>query len=509
MATKQDSNSVGLRYAEETAPGVVSGSAVWYPVEPNGYKDMGGQLKLLARDPINASRQRTKGVITDLDASGGFDHDFTQDGLTRLLQGFVFADIKETPTNVPMNEAAIDLDTVTGSSKTYTFGSGTLGGDFAAGDLILVDGCPVTANNGLKTVASTTDTTIVVTQTCADDTVTAGTVRLVGHQFGAGEVGISSTGLFPRLVRASGAYDFSDHGLVVGEWIFIGGDATGLKFATAANNGFARIRAIDATYLEFDKASGTMATEAAGTLTIQVFYGNVLKNAQDPDEIVRRTYQLERTLGDDGNGVQTEYIVGATPNEMSINIKMADKVTAEFSFLAMDNEQRSGTTGDKDGTRPDLVSGECFNTSSDIKSMKLAVIPAMGANPTALFSYLTEMTITLKNNCKTNKAVAVLGAFDVTTGTFEVGGNLKVYFADTAALAAVRANSDVTFHVAFVKANAGWVFDLPLLALGDGKLDVAKDEAISLPLSFEAAKGAAGHTLLMNEFPYLPALADS
>ncbi len=204
----------------------------------------------------------------------------------------------------------------------------------------------------------------------------------------------------------------------------------------------------------------------------------------------------------------SEYLVGAVPNELSLQIRQADKVTVDLSFVATDNEQRDGSVGVKSGTRPDLVDAPAFNTSSDFSRIKMHLLTAGNSNPTALFAFLTELTLTINNNVSPNKAVAVLGAFDVSAGTFQVSGNVTAYFADIAAVQAVRNNSDVTLDFALVKNNAGLVWDIPLLALGDGRLNVEQDQPITLPLSVDAAESAAGYTLLLNEFPYLPNAAD-
>lgn len=509
MANKIDSNVTGLRYAEEQSIKTLPGSPIWYALEPNGYNDFGGQISTVARNPINPSRQRKKGVTTDLDASGGFGQDLTQTGLTRMLQGFFFADIREKATNIPTNGAAIAVSGVTTVNDTYTLASGTVGSQFAAGDLAFASGFSQAANNGLKEVLSSTATTVVAVENLADETPPA-TAKLikVGFEFGTAEVNIDVSGSYPRLVRASGTKDFTTFGLVPGEWVFVGGDAAANKFVTAGNNGFARVRSVGTTFLEFDKTAGTMAAETGTGLAIRLFFGNVIKNEKDPALIKRRSYQLERTLGQDDNGTMSEYLVGSVPNELSLQIRQADKVTVDLGFIAVDNEQRDGTTGVKSGTRPDLVESPAFNTSSDFSRIKMHLVTAGNANPNPLFAFLTELTLTINNNVSPNKAVAVLGAFDVSAGTFAVSGNVTAYFADIAAVQAVRNNADVALDFALVKNNAGMVWDIPLIALGEGRLSVEQDQPITLPLSMEAAEGSDGHTLLFNEFPYLPNAAD-
>src|SRR3954471_12782330 len=92
-----DSNVTGLAFAEEvslkllageTAPGVGAATAPWYGLEPNTYADFGATLTSIARETINATRQRLKGTIVDEAAKAGFNIDLTQRNLTRLLQGF-------------------------------------------------------------------------------------------------------------------------------------------------------------------------------------------------------------------------------------------------------------------------------------------------------------------------------------------------------------------------------------------------------------------------------------
>lgn len=503
MTNTIDSNVTGLRFAEEASLKTLPGSPVWYPLEPNGYDDFGGETKLMARNPINPSRQRKKGVITDLDAKGGFAQDVTQTNSLRLLQGFMFADIREKLSNIPMNGNTIAITGVTGSSKTIAIASS--GASYLASDLIYASGFDSAANNGLKTVASSTGTTVVVSETMADETST-GTPKIqkVGYTFGSGVATIDVSGTWPRLVRGSGAKDFTTFDLIPGEWVFVGGDTSGTKFANAANNGFARVRAVAATYIEFDKTSSDMATDTGTGKTVQLFYGNALKNESLADDIIRRTYQLERTLGEDADGTMSEYLVGAVANELSLQIKPADKVLMNCSFVACDVESYDGLTGLKSGTRPTIVQADAFNTSSDFTRINLHVVTNGEPNPTPLWAYMTDLTVDVKNGASPLKAVGTLGAFDMSVGTFEVSAQLTAYFVNVDAMSAVRNNDDVSLDAAIVKNNAGFVIDIPLLALGDGRLKIEQDKPITIPLKADAAECDAGYTLLLNEFPYLP-----
>jgi hypothetical protein len=51
------------------------------------YNDFGGEIVTVAPNPINPSRQRRKGVTTDLNAAGGFNHNLNYENLTASHAG--------------------------------------------------------------------------------------------------------------------------------------------------------------------------------------------------------------------------------------------------------------------------------------------------------------------------------------------------------------------------------------------------------------------------------------
>lgn len=517
---KLDSNSTGLRIAEETSLKTLPETPVWVPHEPNDYQDFGGSLTNTARTPITADRQRRKGVTTDLDASGGFSTDITQTNLQELLQGFFFASLRRKgECKNAIGTTTITISATNATSKfTRVGGTVVMSDEFPVGSLVFVAGFSNSANNGLFKVSVCDTTTITVVT--ADGTESAvslveesatsdASIVQVGFETAVGDLDVDTTGSRPALTTTS--LDFTGLGLVVGEMIYVGGDETATQFGTAGNNGLARIRSIAADRLEFDKTENTMATETNTTLYVQIFFGRVLKNETGAN-IVRRTYQMERILGKADTGDtynQAEYLTGAVPNEFTMNIASADKVTAQLGFVAMDHETKDGDTGPKAGTRPDLVDADAFNTATDFSTIKMAVFSESDANQTALYGYATDITINLTNNVSPNKAIGVLGAFEATAGVFQVGGQVTAYFTDVAAIAAVRANSTVSIHALMTRNNAGIAFDLPVVSLGDGRLGIEADQPIMLPLSKEAAAGSAidtsmNHTMLMVFFDYLP-----
>ena len=503
MADTIDSNVTGARIAEEASPGVLPGTPVWDVLEPNSYDDFGSEIVTAARNPLNPSRQRKKGSVVDLDASGGFQQDFTETGLLKLMQGFLFADAHIPGDTKPIVGAAIPITSTTTGTNIIGAASGL--DAFETDDIVLLSGFAQAATNGVKTVAAATATTLTLDQAIGASEASppaSARVQKIGVAVPAAELAIVVAG--SQVSMTSATFDFTTLGLVEGSWIYIGSDDN--KFVNVNNRCFARADVISANAIIFGKTSKTMVAEAAGP-AVDILLPVFVRNEPNPDNIKRRTYQLERTLGRDANGVMSEYLIGAMSNEFTLNLQQGELITADLAFVAQDNEQRDGLTGVKAGTRPSLTAEDAYNATSDVRRSKMAIVTPGNPNPSALFGYATEFSLEINNNVSPNKAIGVLGAFSMTAGTFEVGGSAEVYFSDIAAVQAVRNNADVTQDLILVKSGAGWVFDIPLLSLGDGRLAVEQDQPIKLPLETMAAESDLGHTLMVARFPYLPSFA--
>jgi hypothetical protein len=517
---KIDSNLTGLAIAEEVClkqlptNGVDGFDPVWYSQEPNSYSDLGGEITTVARSPIDPSRQNRKGTPTDLDASGGFNTDITQNNLTRILQGFFFADARVKPSTISLALGVENTEVtgVTAADDTYAAAAG-LGGFNKAGYLVKASGFGNATNNGIKTVVSATATTVVVSESLVDEASppAAAKLQVVGFKGTAADLSIAVVSGIPSLVSAA-ALDFTTLGLTVGEWIWIGGDAAGSKFAN--NAGFARISAINAASLVFDDTTWSPVTEAGTGITLQLFFGTVIRNEKTPSLIKRRSYQIERTLGEgpeaeNPGDQQAEYIEGAVCNELTINIPQADKLNADLTFVGCDNSHRSGAADDKVksstlGTLVAALNEDAINTSSDVYRIKLAIHDPATSKPTALFGFVSEANINVQNGVTPNKAVGVMGAFDTSAGNFMVGGSLTAYFTGVAAIRAIRNNADVGMNAILASQNAGMVWDIPLLGLGGGRLNVEKDAPITIPVEPMGAENTYGYTLMHVNFPYLP-----
>lgn len=512
-----DSNITGLAYAEETslkllpgetAPGVGTSTATWYGLEPNSYADFGASFTSVAREIIQNTRQRLKGTITDETAKMGVNVDLTQRNLTRLLQGFFFADAFEKPATQDLSGTVtpVVITGITTGPNTFTAASGL--DVFKTNDIIAAHGCGVDSNNGaaLVTTGNVAGTVTVSKTLTAEATPPATTLlQRVGHRGASGDLTIAVAGALVTL--GSTVLDFTTLNLHVGEWVFVGGDAANTAFATAGVF-YARIYSIAAHALVFDLTSGTPVNDSGAGKTVEIYFGVMLANSADPTLIKRRSYNLERSLGNDGTGIQAEYVLGAVPDQLTLNLAQAAKAVCDITFVGLDIEENDGSVGLKAGTRVGLPGEAPYNTSQDVYLSRIAPVDPTTLNPIPLYAYASDIKLVINNGVKPNKALGVLGGFSVSVGDFVVNGTATAYFQSVAAVEKIKANADICLQTILAHQNSGMVWDIPLLTLGGGGSKVEKDKPIMIDLTQDGVKSNhQGYTLSLTVFDYLPTVA--
>lgn len=545
-----DSNSSNLTYAVETSLAVLPVTPLWHPLEPNSYSSFGGDIKTTMREPITATRQRSKGSVTDMDVKAGFTTDLTQDNMTKLLQGFLFAAAHEKPKTKQLNvgepggPAQVAVSSVSTTSFTTAAAFGALVGSILQSkNFTNAQNCDITRVSAIsgavytaaKYDAGAVDPALVVEAAPP----AAATLEVVGFAlhgdvllYGPGSTYNSATVVQPFLYSAA-TTDFTTLGLMVGEWVYLG-DSTDLLADTGAtefnffstggtpvrNRGYCRIAVISTHQLIFDLVvnavawglgagtGGSCAVGASGYVSL--YFGTVIRNEPLPANIVRWSYTLQRFLGLGNNSNNNlESIDGAIPNELAINMPSSNKLSIDLNFVGMNPAQQYAAT--LAGTYEALVSEPAFNSAQDVFALFLYIInPAVSAAAQVpLFAYASDEKLTVNNNVKPNKAIGTVGAFEGNVGMLEVSGSLTCYFDDIAAQQAVFNNANVGLTNIFAKpaAAGGFILDLPMLTLALPGLKVEKDKPIMADITYSASVGTAGHTVLYNKFSYLPASA--
>lgn len=429
-------------------------------------------------------------------------------------------------TAVDVTDTGTGALTITSTAQVSTaddsFTVNSVPSSVITGTILNATGYSASANNGRKDVSAVTASKITVDQdlTTEANPPAGAKLKVVGHTFAVGDLEMvaleSSPGVISGFQLVATAGSFLAYNLVPGSWLFIGGDDANTFFEDGSSErvgGYARIAvdgvSADGKTVTFDKATFTPEDNSGTGKTIKVYFSDVLKNEDDPDLIVRYSSVMERTLGKDADGTQSEYLTGSVASELTWNSPLANLVNLDLAYICQKAGLRKGIDGpliSRAGNTVVKALGEdAFNTSSNVYRLRMAMIDPATMAPSPFFARVTEWTATINNNVSSAKAQGVLGGFDTTVGNFDVDQEVTAYFSTVEVIHAVKCNWDVTFDAIYAKANAGVYFDIPLVSLGGGRLDIEQDAAIMVPLQSAAAESPFGHTALIGWFDYLPA----
>lgn len=377
---------------------------------------------------------------------------------------------------------------VTASSDTYTVAAGAA---FVEGHLVRATGFTNAGNNGIFRAQSGSDDEAVVAPSSpglTDEAAPPAAARLkvVGFQGASGDLNATADGI------SSSSLDFTTLGLSVGQWVKIGGTATGDKFVTTALNGWARIAAIAANLLTLDNKPSSWTTETGTGLTVKVWFGDQLKNG---------VTMLPQTLERRFMGQQTPTSViqrGMVVDQYQVQMQRKQRIVGSATFLGMSGE----VTNTSLDASPDARStGRVMAGSVNVARVSEDGAALAGPN------YSQSFNLTIRNNLRDKGDLTQIPLVDIGAGDQVVEAELSTYFGSKALMDKLLAGGTGSLASILQKDSQALVWQLPRITrMGGAASATAKNQDVMLPLRVKASKDTTtGAQIILDRLEYYEA----
>lgn len=498
-----EANRTALRVAKETSFGVAPATPI--------YKELRRISDALAFTPttevsqeIDATRQVNDLIRTGSDAGGDVGMEFSLENMDPFMEGLFCNPWLRSPEVIQgpswkyqasaTRISSISATTITLSATSMLSGSLINAGATAVviGHLLRMTG--LAAGNGLYRAAGSTATTITIAGGPTDAAPATGSkIKVVGCEGAAGDLVATITG---GSGITSTALNFTTLGLIVGQWVKISNEGGAFSFATAANNGYARVSAISPTRLSFDATQGIWAADSGAAKTIRIYFSDSIRNGT-----TQYTYRYEKQY-ELSSGTRYSYFSGQQPSSLTVSGQTRGVLGVTMSLLGA-----SGTT--PAATRDTGASTEAIPSNSVLDaSNSIPMIMEAGA-VLAAPNYVSGFSFTLDNGLRSRNAIGSASAIGLGLGRINVTGTLTTYFGDETMLAKLQAGTPSGTTISFRDAAnlKAQVWDIPRLKFSSGFPEVSGiDTDLTTPLGFQGLRDLANsrdYTIMVSCFDYL------
>lgn len=484
------SNDISLKSSRETAPGTASTTWLDQFFNPGTLK-ASPSIRKVVSNPVSKNGNPQKGATVGVDSSLSYECDATFEPAYEYGEAAFLSTYRG---GTRFRPTAV---TATG----YTVASG---GALAQNTLISVRGCPTAANNGLKVVGAGSIGTEIKTGGLAAEALTDPlnvTIDVVGFQGTAGDITINAGGNL-----TSTTLNFTNLGWSAGERIKIGGATAGTQFATAADNGTARIVTVAANLVTLDRRSATFVADTGAGKTIQLISGVTARTRLSVDDAkyLKRSHTFEvayeNLQNPDGTGDSYRYHVGHYLNELKINLATEAKASMNLSFVGLDSQTFTTSRLTGASTSRAVVSKKLFNCSSDIAVLLLAE-----TDETVRSTYFETLSLTISNNITPKHVIGSEGAVLVNIGKVMVSIEAKLMFTHAEIPSAIRDNRTLAAWFGITNDDGAIFVDIPEMTLEGGDEDMPENETVSISVKCNAHQNdTLGYSAAMTLFPYYP-----
>lgn len=192
----------------------------------------------------------------------------------------------------------------------------------------------------------------------------------------------------------------------------------------------------------------------------------------------RKTWSFEHDLTDVGSKL---LYTGMEANTLELSIDVGQIITGSFGFIGQGHDARDGGTF-LPATVVPSQSLEVMNAVADV-----GLVYEGGSSLLSAGSFIQNVSLSINNNARGQKAVGVFGNAGVGLGELEVSGEMTVYFQDASYyrkwLNGTR--TSLSLGVADAAGN-GYLFEMDKVMFRDGGLQPGgnnEDTMLTLPFS--------------------------
>lgn len=459
-----DSNRVSLGIVREVTAGTTPATPAFQALRITGTPSLAFAPVTVTSNEIRADRNVSDLILVGAEAGGDVGHELSYGALDLILE----AAMAQAWTTQNKREGA----QITGiASNVITVATGDA---FAVNDLILLEGFG-DANDGVvfPAITTTNATTITAASGLTDNGSPPSTARVykIGVQGATGDIDAAAS---PNRLTST-ALNFTLLGLLVGDWIKVGGPLAANQLPAAGSNGWCRVSAIAAGALTFDVVPTGFGASASTTENVWLYLGDRVRNGT-----TKLFHSLERRYLDH-SPVTYEYFVGMLVNSLALTLGTQAIVTAVANFAGFSSSV--GNTRFAGATDVAAPANSVMNTSSNVGRIGRGSSGVVtGPN------YVLDAAFTINNNSRRQNAVGSLGSVGIGVGECTVTGTLNAYFGDKSLLEDVLNNTARSLDIR-VQDNAGkvLVFDMPRLKYSQGAPAVpGKNQDVVIPLAFQS-----------------------
>lgn len=258
------------------------------------------------------------------------------------------------------------------------------------------------------------------------------------------------------------ATGFSTANILPGHWIKVSG------FATAANNGIARV--VSVTTGKIIVTGLTLVVEAAGaSVSIK---GKSVRNST-----TKKSFTIEKEFSD----IATTFVAhkGMVVNTMNVNAAVGSIVNGSFGFNGTTTTYGTATVGT--GAEIAATSNEVFSPVSSIGTIFEAGTALTG-------TCVRSINLTTTNNTRNTQCLGSLYPSNINLGTIGITGTMEVYFNSTALLTKFLNATATSLSYDFDDATGNrFVVDLPNVKFSTGTVSgIGKNSDCMVSLGFTA-----------------------